>query len=164
MDIIEWSFGTDKFSCSPSQCPQLNKSRPTSKRIQADVKENKQALAQTSWTTPRGNMHRAHFLICFAGFRLSRHFDSPLLPSPLDWCQSRGSACHIGRLQLAYNCGYWKRVTMAGTIWKPQSHWTRECWLCLQHIHLDWFPGGHQWPDLDWRMNSQRLKDIHSRA
>lgn len=123
-------------ACSPSQHPQLNKSPPTSESIQATVKENKQR-GETSWTTPRGNMQRAHFLICFAGFGLCRHFDSLLLPSPLEPCQSRRSGCHIGRLQLAYNCGYWKRITMVGTAWKPLSQWTGECWLGLQHIHLD---------------------------
>lgn len=82
---------------------QLNKSPPTSERIQTAVKENKQAFAVTSRTTPRGNILRAHFLICFAGFRPSPHFDSSLPPSPLERCQSRGSAGHIGRLQLAYN-------------------------------------------------------------
>lgn len=104
-----WAVPKSKWSCRPQSRGaargrvQLNKSPPTSKRIQAAVKENKQAFAQTRWTTPRGNVLRAHFLICFAGFRPSPHFDSSLLPSPLDRCQSRASACHIGRLKLAYN-------------------------------------------------------------
>lgn len=131
------------YACSTGQHPQLNKSPPTTESIQATVKENKQGLAhthrgETSWTTPTGNMLRAHFLICFAAFGLSPPaLIVPLLPSPLEPRQSRRSACHIGRLQLAYNCAYWKRITMAGTAWKPLSQWTVECWLGLLHIHLD---------------------------
>lgn len=103
-----WAVHKSKWSCRPqSTCSargrvQLNKSPPTSERIQAAVKQNKQAFAQTSRTTPRGNILRAHFLICFAGSRPSPYFDSSLLPSPLNRCQNRGSTGHIGRLQLAY--------------------------------------------------------------
>lgn len=113
------------YACDPSQHPQLNKSPPTSESIQATVRENKQAFAQTERRNQLNHSQREHaegslpnlfcsfraLIVCFC-------------LSPLEPGQSRRNARHIGRLKLAYNCGYWKRITMVGTAWKPLSQWT----------------------------------------
>lgn len=109
-----------------SASTRLNKSLPTSESIQAAVNENKQAFARTERRkkkkkTQLNHSQREHaaegslpnlfcrFQALFAALIV------PLLPSPLEPRQSRRSACHMGRLQFAYNCGRWERITMAGT-------------------------------------------------